>query len=325
MKSLYFSIVVVLAFLVSCKKDTLPVVESLTASIEDATHAALYGNVSDEGSDPVTSRGFCWAFHPDPSIDDNYFDHSSGAGLYTVHLGILPDSTYYARAYATNSIGTAYGIQLEFSTVGTYTGTFDDSRDGNNYRWVRIGTQIWMSENLAYLPEVSPPSVGAHQEAFYYVAGYAGNDVQAAIATENYRKYGVLYNWKALQSACPSGWHTPSDNDWMILEEYLGMNVSELEEWDYRASGSVGKKIKSSTGWSEGGNGNNNSGLNILPAGGRNTNGEFAALGLRVTFRTGNAGGSTFNFSRSLSYDNDGIHRGTAVHNSGLPARCIKY
>lgn len=71
-----------------------------------------------------------------------------------------------------------------------------DTRDNHVYRTVKIGDQTWMAENLAYLPSVNKPSatVGA-TVPLYFVLNYDGEDVAAAKATEEYKKYGVLYNW----------------------------------------------------------------------------------------------------------------------------------
>jgi uncharacterized protein (TIGR02145 family) len=204
------------------------------------------------------------------------------------------------------------------------TGSFVDSRDGTSYRWVEIGSQTWMAENLAYLPAVSPPTEGGYHEPFYYVQGYTGNTVSIAVTLESFHKYGVLYNWKAMQSACPSGWHMPSDEEWKTLEDNLGMDPSETDETDVRISGDVGKKIKSKSDWVEDGNGNNSSGFDARPGGSRNADGEFGSAGMRATFRTSTAGGSTFNFSRGLAFDSDGISRGSANHGIGLSLRCIK-
>ena len=71
------------------------------------------------------------------------------------------------------------------------TGTFIDSRDNTEYSWVQIGEQIWMAENLKYLPSVVGPSTGSNTDAYYYVYGYADTDVDEAKATENYATYGV--------------------------------------------------------------------------------------------------------------------------------------
>ncbi|MDD4178128.1 MAG: FISUMP domain-containing protein, partial [Bacteroidales bacterium] len=79
-----------------------------------------------------------------------------------------------------------------------------------------------MKENLAYLPNVSQPDDGSQTSPFYYVYGYEGFSVPEAKTTPNYQTYGVLYNWPAALTACPQGWHLPSDNEWTILTDYLG-------------------------------------------------------------------------------------------------------
>jgi hypothetical protein len=94
---------------------------------------------------------------------------------------------------------------------------FIDKRDGHEYKWVKIGNQTWMAENLAYLPEVCPPE----EECGYYVYDYRGISVQEAGQEQNYNDRGVLYNFKAASTACPPGWHLPTDEEWKILEYFL--------------------------------------------------------------------------------------------------------
>jgi len=98
--------------------------------------------------------------------------------------------------------------------------TFTDSRDGKVYKTVTVGDQVWLAEDLAYLPAVSPAATGSQTESHYYVYGYEGTDVAQAKATDNYGTYGVLYNLQAAMTACPEGWHLPSDAEWTQLEEY---------------------------------------------------------------------------------------------------------
>ncbi|MBX2976964.1 MAG: T9SS type A sorting domain-containing protein [Ignavibacteriaceae bacterium] len=79
------------------------------------------GNVSDSGSASVTVRGICWSISENPTIADSKTEDGSGTGLFTSSLvGLTSSTTYYVRAYATNSVGTSYGNQVSFTTlVGT--------------------------------------------------------------------------------------------------------------------------------------------------------------------------------------------------------------
>ena len=90
-------------------------------------------------------------------------------------------------------------------------GTFEYT--GRTYAYKYYGDQTWMIENLAYLPSVSPSSSGSDSIPFYYVNGYEGSSVTAAKATDNYKAYGVLYNFEAAKTTCPAGWHLPGDED----------------------------------------------------------------------------------------------------------------
>ncbi|HOR61199.1 MAG TPA: FISUMP domain-containing protein [Bacteroidales bacterium] len=100
--------------------------------------------------------------------------------------------------------------------------SFTDPRDNNTYRTVQIGNQIWMAENLKYLPSVVGPGTGSKTNPYYYVYDYVGTNVDAAKQSAIYTTYGVLYNWEAAKTACPTGWHLPSDAEWTILTNYLG-------------------------------------------------------------------------------------------------------
>lgn len=124
-----------------------------------------------------------------------------------------------------------------------------DSRDNHVYRTVQIGAQTWMAENLAYLPKVYKPAaaVDANGEPRYFVLNYDGEDTAAAKATEEYKKYGVLYNWYAamneanaeggdaeavpsgVQGVCPDGWHLPSKAEWKKLEDYVASQLDPVQ------------------------------------------------------------------------------------------------
>jgi uncharacterized protein (TIGR02145 family) len=96
-----------------------------------------------------------------------------------------------------------------------------DTRDGQSYTTVQIGTQCWMVENLQYLPAVAGLGTWSNTVPYYYVYDYNGTDVTAAKATANYQGYGVLYNWPASLEACPEGWYLPTDEQWDKLADYM--------------------------------------------------------------------------------------------------------
>lgn len=87
------------------------------------------------------------------------------------------------------------------------TETFKDPRDGKEYKYITIGSQIWMAENLNYYK--SPGSWC-----------YENNP-------DNCNKYGRLYNWETAESICPEGWHLPTVDEFNSLIEYIGGSISD--------------------------------------------------------------------------------------------------
>ena len=96
---------------------TLPTV--ITSSITDITPttATCGGNVTHNGNAAVTARGVCWSTSNNPTVYDSYTEDGTGTGVYTSSItGLIPNTTYYVSAYATNSFGTAYGDEVSFTT-----------------------------------------------------------------------------------------------------------------------------------------------------------------------------------------------------------------
>ena len=121
-------------------------------------------------------------------------------------------------------------------------GILTDSRDGQTYKTITIGTQTWMAENLNY--ETS--------------GSYCYND-----SIEYCNKYGRLYTWEEAMESCPDGWHLPSGVDWENLFTAVG------------GKSTAGKVLKSQSGWSENGNGTDAFDFSALPAGCRSSHGIF--------------------------------------------------
>lgn len=108
-------------------KATKPVLPSVTTNdVTDVTpnSAKCGGNVTANGGVAVTSRGVCYSKTTNPTISDLLINSGTGTGTFTCSLtGLDENTTYYVRAYATNSVGTAYGIQKSFQTNGGPTVT----------------------------------------------------------------------------------------------------------------------------------------------------------------------------------------------------------
>ena len=124
---------------------------------------------------------------------------------------------------------------LSSSSSEPAEGSFTDSRDGQTYRTVKIGDQVWMAENLNFETDSS----------FCY------ND-----SAEYCAKYGRLYRWTAAMNACPEGWHLPDTTEWVTLITAVG------------GKSTAGKMLKSTSGWNSDGNGTDDFGFTVLPAGG---------------------------------------------------------
>ena len=202
-------------------------------------------------------------------------------------------------------------------------GTFTDSRDGHTYKCIKIGTQIWMAENLAFLPDVSPSRDGAQSKPFYYVCDYNGTNTDEAKATSNYKNYGVLYNWMAAIKACPAGWHIPSNEEWEQLEISMGMCPTQVNSSGSRGA-EYGAKMKSIEGWCKSGNGTNANGFSALPGGGRYGDGSFGNNGSNGYWWSSSSYSSTFAWGRGLGYDSSEIYKGANYKEGGFSVRCVK-
>ena len=178
-----------------------------------------------------------------------------------------------------------------------------DSRDSKEYRIVKVGTQVWMAENLAY--ETDRGSFP-----------YDRND-------NNVEKYGRLYSWKVLEDACPSGWHVPSDMEWKKFEKAIGVDETELDLVGGRGV-NIGTELKSEGGWSTGGNGTNKYGLNFLPAGIRNAKGDCASIDELTRVWSSTEKDSEDAYSRGLFYHSDKVARFVQKKDIASSVRCVK-
>ncbi len=328
MKSSIHSLLLILIFaLVSCdeKSGTLPTVDTSNPDEISFTTALVGGNVTSAGFSDVTDRGVCWGGTADPKTEGTKLSIGQGIGAFSATIeGLTEKAKYYVQAFATNEEGTSYGAVVSFTTGGN-DGVFTDSRNGTLYPYKIIGTQTWMVKNIDFLPSVSRSTMESPSDALYYVYDFEGEDLTLAKASAHYSTYGVLYNWTAAQSACPAGWHLPSDAEWKTLELYLGMEQSDIDTEGARASGLAGDKMKSNTGWPEGGNGSNSSGFAALPGGFTFPGGGFGNIGHQAQLWSSTLKeDQSMSFTRRLNWSGVGIDRVASTKSRGYSVRCLK-
>ncbi len=182
-------------------------------------------------------------------------------------------------------------------------GYFTDLRDGNRYKVVKIGSQIWMAENLRF-------------KVLNGCWAYDDNE-------ENAKKYGYLYDWETACKVAPKGWHLPSDDEWKQLEIALGMSKTEADKEWLRGEG-IGAKLKSVSGWKYEGNGTNESGFNALPVGCCKINGSFNEDGYNANVWSSTPRGGEDAWYHSLGCNYSGVGRYDGFRTYGFSVRLIK-
>jgi len=154
-----------------------------------------------------------------------------------------------------------------------------------------LDNQTWMAENLNY--NANGSKCYENQES-------------------NCAKYGRLYNWETAKSACPKGWHLPSDDEWQVLVDLAGGDKV------------AGTMLKSSSGWSENGNGVDAAGFSALPGGSGYSDGYFSGVGNFGSWWSSTENNSRNVYDRTMSYSNEGVSR----HGSGkyglFSVRCLQ-
>jgi uncharacterized protein (TIGR02145 family) len=202
-----------------------------------------------------------------------------------------------------------------------------DSRDGQIYKTVKIGDQIWMAENLNYADSVKTPSL-------------MGKNWCYANKAENCAVTGRLYTWTAaidsvklatdadnpqdcgldksctlpdtVQGICPPGWHLPEKKEWDTLLTKVGGEATALNV------------LKSQTGWFHEGNGSDDVGFSALPAGDRINNGNFFDIGKLAGFWSASEKDDNYAYALDLGYCSNYATLGYYYKSLGFSVRCLK-
>jgi uncharacterized protein (TIGR02145 family) len=189
--------------------------------------------------------------------------------------------------------------------------------DRNTYSIVKAGSKIWTGENLDVthfqngdsIPEVKDPK----EWALLKTAAWCYNDNKK----ENGKIYGKLYNWYAVsdpRGIAPKGWHVATDSEWNALSDELG------------GAAVAGGALKANRLWKESkGDGDNESGLAVLPGGARRDNdGWFMPPGEYSRLWSSTEASAKGAWSRSIGYFDTVLRRGEANKKIGFYLRCVK-
>jgi uncharacterized protein (TIGR02145 family) len=293
----------------------------LTSGIKSLTitSAASGGDISSDGGIPVTDRGVCWNTTGSPTIADSFTSDGSGSGIFkSTMTGLTLNETYHVRAYATNSLGTAYGNELEYTMVEPVL-----DHDGNAYSVVTIGTQVWFGENLkvtTYNDASAIPYVTNGSDwAIISTPAYCWYNNSEATSKEI---YGALYNWHAVNTGklCPVGWHVPSAEEYTLMIDYLGgldnaggkLKEAGTSHWAYPNLGAT-----------------NASGFTSLPSGGRYTiqyqGGAFSDLGyFGYNWSSTGVENSANAYSFDMGFNMNSVTKSVYSKTDGGSVRCLK-
>jgi len=204
------------------KSSDLPLLQTTPISNITSTTVMCGGTIIFEGNGKVTSRGVCWSVNNPPTVADHKSIDGEGIGVFTSKIsGLDPNFSYYVRAYATNSEGTAYGNSIY---VKPFKSTVTDI-DGNVYATVAIGTQVWTVENLNTTTYQNGDPIENIPENAIWNTTEIGAYSNYENNTEYAATYGRLYNWFAASDArniAPEGWHVATYADYLVLIDHLG-------------------------------------------------------------------------------------------------------
>jgi len=260
-----------------------------------STTFAFDASGSYDNEDPASQLQVRWDFDGNGSWDtswdyDKTENHQYGS-----------EATYTAKMEVKDTEGLTdqYTKSITVNNGGG-SGTFTDPRDGQTYNTIEIGSQTWFAENLNY----------ETTNSWWYDNSSANGDI-----------YGRLYTWDAALTACPSGWHLPSDDEWCTLTQYIDPTVN-CNATGYSGT-DAGYKMKSTSGWYSNGNGSNAYGYSALPGGYRNNNGNFYYIEKYALFWSSPENG-TYAWYRHLDYSYGKVYRNNLTQVYGFSVRCVK-
>ena len=173
MKVMAALMLMMMVFAIGCSKSQVPTVETTQVSDVTMTTAVIGGFVSSDGGSDVVERGVCWGKHANPTNSANVANMGQGIGSFSCVLTDLdPATTYYARAYALNSVGMSYGEQVEFITLDDGGG----DEPGRHYQISVSATDGGSTAGGGSFLEGETCTVSATAESEYHFDNWTEND-----------------------------------------------------------------------------------------------------------------------------------------------------
>lgn len=281
---LALSILMALSQCTEKEAENTPPLAKFTISSNTGTIETLFtfdASASSDMEDSASQLMIRWDWEDDGRWDTEFSTDK------IIKKGFNPSGVYYVNLEVVDSEGLKATYKEVVNIEDFY---LVDIRDNRNYMTTKIGTQLWMAENLNF---------NNFEGSFCH-----GDDLDTC------EVYGRLYDWSAATHACPSGWRLPTDSDWNLLTDYLGANP--------------GYKLKSNYGWTNNNNGDNSSGFNALPSSYKTEYGEYMALGGYAYFWTETENEQDKAWSRLISYDRTTVERNFFNKKNAFAVRCLK-
>ena len=204
-------------------------------------------------------------------------------------------------------------------TIGSNSsveGAIGNQRDqSNNTFEVTIGSQVWTTKNLDVETYCNGDAIPQVQDAAAWKNLKTGAWCYYENNTANGTTYGKLYNWYAVndkRGLAPKGYHIPSDEEWIILTNYLGGETI------------AGAKMKSSSGWGNNGNGTNTIGFAGLPGGFRNINGDFNYINAGGDWWSSSKDETDYAWYRYLNGNSGNVGSYNGPKQNGFSVRCLR-
>ena len=287
--------------------------------------ATIGYNITDDGGTSVTDHGLCWSTNQNPTLSDSKTINAAGTGSWVSTMARLtPGATYHVRAFATNSDGTAYGNDVTVVLLKNGTEAPVTDVEGNVYKTVRLGTQVWMAENLRVTKfQNGSPIPNIEDSASWANSASAGYCWFLNDSTKYKSSYGPIYNGYCVtdsRNISPNGWHIPSNNEWITLINYVQAAdygcgpIKEAGTLHWLSSNIIAT---------------NSTGFTALPIAYRDKIGSFcrdSELGKNCYFWSSTVDDTLGLYMIGIGYENYNIGPLRDIYNSrfGMAIRCIK-